>query len=290
MDPCQSIYFRNGRAIKRLFKIISELPNNPLQGIKGGFLSVFNLSQLTLITEPIGLIPKSNKLQYLSEVNQLISESILRALDHRSNGGVVVNNFGRSFLYGDYLVAFIGFPDKNLNEAFSLIYSLYINFSGTDASVESFRTTAHRIITESCLENPHIDSVLNQFLSWYVRIELGKGKKISILVIDENEEWLEIIEDILLPYKIFEGAFSETLEEAENELSKKLYDIIICCKTLVNPDDGNDWFGQKLCSGQRVITLLGNGSLANNLPSISKKNIVADQNKLIDIICEVIEI
>jgi len=291
MVLCQCRQYRNGRAIRKLIEIIAGLPGNPAKDVKGGFLSVLDLSTFALITEPIGEISQATRFRDFQVANKLVSESsIVRGLNIRSDGSAAVNKLGCSFLYGDLIVSFIGFSHKSLNEAFSLIYTLYINFSRSDVVIESFRTIAYRIIEENCSDNPYVDVVLDQFLSWYDRIELGQGEKISILVVDDNEEWLEVIEDILSPRKIFESSFTDNLKEAKGKTLHKSYDLIICSETLHAPNDGSDWLDTISGNGQRVIALLGNGGFTHNLPQISKSDFGVDHERLIELICSVMYI
>lgn len=299
MGLCQFMQLRSvgaGRAINRLFKIITGLPGNPADGLKGGFLSVFDLSTFALVTEPIGEISQATRFRDFQAANQLVRESpIVRGRRIRSDGIAAVNKLGCSFSYGNLIVGFIGFSNKSLNQAFSLIFSIYINFTGNDAPAESFRTIANRLIEENCSDNEYVDLILDQFLSWYARIELGQGEKIRTLICDDNDDRLEVIDDLLLEWKIFQTTLVDTLDDAKGKELKD-FDLIICTETFININDGSEWLHELTKEGKKVINLLVSD---NPCPEISfldckqqnrNNNFGIDECQLLDLICEEMKI
>jgi CheY-like chemotaxis protein len=282
IDQCYKV-----RAIRKLIEIITKLPGDPAEGKKGGYLVFCSRHSYLMIARPVGEISKGEEPQYLRSATEIVTQLVESAdlqlwTCYRENGQI-----GGGFLLEDYIIGFDGFS-KNLNEALLLVYSIYVS-GNSDVTSEVFKKEAEKIIRLNNFDdNPYIIPVLEQFFAWYVRIELGQGEKISVLMVDDDEDRLENFKQALSHRGIFEVSLFESLEEAKNIYQPSQYDIVISDDTVKVKGDGQAWLVELSEKKQNVIVYTNDD--ISNMQRIRKNGFDFDGEQIIEMICRMMKI
>jgi hypothetical protein len=149
-------------AVESLVSIILQLPDDPAEGRKGGFFSIYESASMSMVTKSFGDFPKEKAGQYFRNSTEKVTRLVKNPEYHRSfqSRDESKEHWGGGIYYGHLYCAFSGFPEK-LDEALSLIYAMYVSHSNYWSCKEFKNAVLHE------QENRYSD---NEFIKQVVEV------------------------------------------------------------------------------------------------------------------------
>ena len=154
-------------AIDALVTIITNLPDDPAGGRKGGFFSVFDYGSMGMVSRMFGSVPTEKMSQYFRNSTEKVTRIVKNGeAEYRSfqSRDETKEHWGGGVRSKSGVYAFSGFPEK-LDEALSLVYALYVELEDkTEAEVVlSIKMSARE---QKFPDNEFIHPIFLEFINW----------------------------------------------------------------------------------------------------------------------------